>query len=130
MKKVIYLKAKCDKRIINIVILLVEIILFTIVVILKVPLECMFQRYFHIACPGCGMTRAFLSILELDFISAIRYNILSVPIFAFLCIMSAGLIKDIIQNTSTTLEKAIKMFKKYSIVIILALIASFIYNII
>lgn len=42
-------------------------------------------NYFHVCncpiklmigfpCPGCGMTRACLSILRLDFVSAFRYN--------------------------------------------------------
>ena len=27
-------------------------------------------------CPGCGMTRAAISLLKLDFTSAIKYNII------------------------------------------------------
>lgn len=52
---------------------------------LKVP--CIFQMLFDMPCPGCGMTRALLSVLRLDFVSAFNYHPMfwSVPVvFAFL----------------------------------------------
>ena len=35
---------------------------------------CIFLYLFNIPCPGCGMTRAFLSLLKFDFKSAFIYN--------------------------------------------------------
>lgn len=35
---------------------------------------CVFLEIFKIPCPGCGMTRALLSLLRLDLIGAIKYN--------------------------------------------------------
>ena len=35
---------------------------------------CIFIYLFNVPCPGCGMTRAFLSLLKLDFKSAFIYN--------------------------------------------------------
>lgn len=35
---------------------------------------CLIKNIFGVECPGCGMTRAFLSILHLDFEAAIAYN--------------------------------------------------------
>lgn len=35
---------------------------------------CPFYRIFGIPCPGCGMTRAFLACLRLDFAAAWRYH--------------------------------------------------------
>lgn len=48
-------------------------------VLLLVPVEaakdlCLFKKIFGINCWNCGMTRAFLSILHLDFNSAYMYN--------------------------------------------------------
>jgi len=65
-----------------------KIILFFIVnailviLLYLIPLEgnkvlenlCIFKNIFGIECPGCGMTRAFLSILHFEFDKAIAYN--------------------------------------------------------
>lgn len=39
-------------------------------------ITCVFLKIFGLPCPGCGMTRAALSLLKLDFYSAAKYNIL------------------------------------------------------
>lgn len=57
--------------------LILNVILITI--LLAVPIEvandlCLFKKLFGINCWNCGMTRAFLSMLHLDFDSAYKYN--------------------------------------------------------
>ncbi len=37
-------------------------------------ITCVFQHLLGIPCPGCGMTRALLSLLRLDFAAAWDYN--------------------------------------------------------
>lgn len=37
-------------------------------------ISCFFRHFFGIICPGCGMTRAVLSVFRLDFAAAFRYN--------------------------------------------------------
>ena len=39
-------------------------------------ITCVFIEFLGIPCPGCGMTRAFLSLLTLDFYQAVKYNVL------------------------------------------------------
>ena len=51
-----------------------------------IPLICPFRAISGIPCPGCGMTRAFLALAEGDFLGALRFNPLSVPLFAALVI--------------------------------------------
>ena len=74
------------KRIINLIILLSDTLFIFIIVTGKVNVECLFKKIFHISCPGCGLTRSFRSILNLDFINAFKYNILGIPLF-ILCII-------------------------------------------
>ena len=69
------------KRIINLIILLSDTLFIFIIVTGKVNVECLFKKIFHISCPGCGLTRSFRSILNLDFINAFKYNILGIPLF-------------------------------------------------
>ena len=69
------------KRIINLIILLSGTLFIFIIVTGKVNVECLFKKIFHISCPGCGLTRSFRSILNLDFINAFKYNILGIPLF-------------------------------------------------
>ncbi len=46
----------------------------------KIP--CPFAHFFNVQCLGCGMTRAYLSALRLDFASAFRFHSMfwSIPI--------------------------------------------------
>jgi len=47
--------------------------------------ECAFNKLTGLYCPGCGGTRAVYSILRLDIIGAMRYNI-TVPFGVFVYI--------------------------------------------
>lgn len=37
-------------------------------------IPCFYYTNFGIQCPGCGLTRMFLSLSRLDFVSAFKYN--------------------------------------------------------
>lgn len=41
---------------------------------MKVKSVCLFKNLFDIYCAGCGGTRMIVSLLELDFYQAFRYN--------------------------------------------------------
>lgn len=51
----------------------VTVICFAIIVISGIY-RCPFKLIFGVDCPGCGMTRAFISALKLDFKAAFRYH--------------------------------------------------------
>lgn len=75
---------KIEKK--HIYILLTLIICIFIFVINKYKIPCIINSVFGIFCPGCGITRMFLSIIKLDFYQAFRYNIivfLLLPLFVF-----------------------------------------------
>jgi len=49
-----------------------------------VSIPCIFHQVTGYYCPGCGITRAFFSLLQLDVVNAFRYNSLVIcmlPIF-------------------------------------------------
>lgn len=43
-----------------------------------IGLFCVFNKLTGLYCSGCGMTRAVLSLVNLDFYQAFRYNIFSI----------------------------------------------------
>ena len=52
-------------------------------------ITCPIRYVFGVSCPGCGMTRACMSALRLDFGGAFAYHplwVLLVPFFAFLVV--------------------------------------------
>ena len=51
---------------------------------------CVFRKFLHFPCPGCGMTRAWLSFLQLDFASAFSYH----PMFWSLPLLYLYLLYD------------------------------------
>ena len=112
------------KRIINLIILLSGTLFIFIIVTGKFNVECLFKKIFHISCPGCGLTRSFRSILNLDFINAFKYNILGIPLFILCIIYTILLIKDIITGEGTANKWIIRIFSKYYILIICLFIIS------
>lgn len=52
---------------------------------------CPIDRFFHISCPACGVTRAWLSFFKGDIAAAFGYNLffIIIPPFLFLSIVTA-----------------------------------------
>ena len=48
--------------------------------IVDITIPCIFSYVFDIHCPGCGLTRSFIEILQLNFKKSLEYNILTLPI--------------------------------------------------
>ena len=61
--------------------------------ILRIP--CLFQSFWGIECPGCGMTRAMLAVLRLDLKAAFAYHPMfwSVPILYLYFLADNGIFK-------------------------------------
>lgn len=59
------------------------LILIVILAVFKIfDIPCIFNLIFKIPCPSCGMTRAYINLLHLDFIGAFRMHPMfwSVPV--------------------------------------------------
>lgn len=78
---------------------------------------CLVYNIFGVKCFGCGMTRAFVSILRFDFISAEKYNLLSVPIFIGIVIYCIFLLTDIIFDSRLIKTMENFLSKKYMYVV-------------
>ena len=87
-------------------ILLSLIICIFIFLINNIKIPCVVNSIFGIYCPGCGITRMFISIVKLDFYQAFRYNpmvFLLLPFFIFYGILEVRAIiykKDNILNNT------------------------------
>lgn len=77
------------------IILFVIINLILLLVLYNIPIEnsmesiCIFKRLTGRECFNCGMTRAFLSILHLNFEDAINYNWKVIIVFPYTVIIYA-----------------------------------------
>ena len=49
-------------------------VLLKIVFSTNILIPCLWKTLFHIECPGCGLTRAFIKILHLNIIGAYKTN--------------------------------------------------------
>ena len=69
---------------IKIVICILGILAIQIYYECDVKIPCIFFELTGLYCPGCGITRAFFSLLKLDIYQAFRYNILVITLLPFL----------------------------------------------
>ena len=116
------------KRVINLLILTIIIIFVLLMVSGTIHYSCIFKRIFNICCPGCGLTRSFRCILNFDFIEAIKYNILGIPLFILCIIYIILLIRDVIIGSDKGNKLVLYIFSKYYILIICLFIVSMIIN--
>lgn len=65
------------KRILKILLFLIILTIFMILsikILNSINYECFLKKYFNIKCVGCGATRMFTAILNLEFYKAFMYN--------------------------------------------------------
>ena len=84
-----FLKAQTkNQRIRNVLLLTAAILfaggIFALLGYFGIGIPCFFHLVTKLNCPGCGNTRAALSLLRLDFAAAFRYNMMFLPEFLYL----------------------------------------------
>ncbi|MBR2611820.1 MAG: DUF2752 domain-containing protein [Clostridia bacterium] len=73
-----------------------------VVVMNIIDVACVFKEIFGIFCPGCGMTRAYISLLYLDFRSAFLYHPMfwSIPLLILFYLFDGKLFRQKWLNTT------------------------------
>lgn len=75
-------------------ILVIIILLFALGLLamqyLGIGIPCMYYELTGLYCPGCGMTRATMSLLKLDFYQAVRYNAFSIVAIPLIALYAIG----------------------------------------
>ena len=115
-------------RIKNGSILLILIIFLCLCLIAFMPVNCVLKTVTGIYCPACGMTRSFLSILNFNFIDAIKYNLLGIPLFIAIILSITIMIKELMLNQFNYIPKLLKFFEKHYIIILVLLGINMILN--
>lgn len=99
-------------------------VLYAVTKALSIPL-CLFQNLFHTACPGCGLTRGFIAILRLDFQGAMRYHVLSIPLFVGILAYSILCFSDILFERNDLDRLGRRLGSKYGIALLICLWIAF-----
>ena len=110
------------KRIKEYAILAIFFFVVLLLYIFNIPIPCIFHKITGFYCPGCGITRMFISIFQLDFKQAFNYNE-----FAF-CLLVISIIYLIINTIYFIITK--KQIKIPNIIIYIILICLIIFGII
>lgn len=65
--------------------ILLAILAGAMVLLVQLDASCLVRKYLGIICPACGMSRAWLAVLRLEFASAFSYHPMfwSIPVLAF-----------------------------------------------
>ncbi len=105
------------------------IILYACTLIFKTSL-CPIKKLFGFSCFGCGLTRGFISILHLDFHSAFKHHILSVPLFFCIALYCFFAITDIVFNKNFIdfIEKQLSRKFAYIFYLLALIIAVYLNN--
>ena len=87
---------------------------------------CLSRAIFDVACPGCGLSRAFLSILSFDIIGAVEYHVLSVPLFLAILSYSMICVTDILfdRDDIARIENALRRKSVLILLFIVLLIST------
>ncbi len=81
-------------------------------------IPCIFKKITGLYCPGCGITRCFLSLLKLDYYSAFRYNMLVFLLLPFLIFYVLYNIYLYITNEEDKIIKKISKKVWYALLIV------------
>lgn len=87
------------------------VFLFVILASITLPVDpnmtlipCLFKSVFHILCPGCGMTRAFILLGHFHFQEALKMNINSIFIYIIILTLTMNGIVGVMTGRKIKLQ--------------------------
>ena len=89
---------------------------------------CLFFNLFKIPCPGCGLTRASILILQLKIVESFKYNIIAIPVLLFIIFLILGNLYDYIYKVKKMNQLLTKYQTGLIIISIILMIISWLYN--
>ena len=75
-----------------------------------IGIPCIFHETLHIYCPGCGLSRMFFAIFELNFYQAFRYNPMWFCCLPFLSVIGIDALIAYLYKRKTKIARKIPMF--------------------
>lgn len=115
-------------RLKNLIIIGLITILPIIIFIFNIKLDCIIKKYLHFACPGCGLTRAYQELLQLNIFDSFKYNICAIPLAVISLYLIIRLFIDTIKNKNNFINDLNLFLKRHHIKIIILLIIITIIN--
>ena len=94
----------------------------------NIGFPCAVNKVFGIYCPGCGLTRAGVAMLQLEFYRAFRYNAFSLILIPLIFIVVIGFIWEYVFDKSSFIAKVPAAFwiVLFSCVFIYGIVRNFI----
>ena len=108
--------------------LVIILIVISILLFNGIYIPCIFHEITGLYCPGCGITRLFLSLLTFDFYQAYRYNQLVFILLPFTLILIIDYLFKTLTNKKNILYYKINN-KVWYLLIVLTILFGIIRNI-
>lgn len=112
----------------NITLVLVAVGFVALTRIFNIETPCPFYKITGLHCPGCGITRMFLAILQLNFYQAFRYNPLVFCLLPFATLLFVDYVIRSFKNISGSLYTRLPD-QLWSILLIIALVYGILRNV-
>ena len=86
-------------------ILILAGLIYAALYLMGIQIPCLFHLLTGLYCPGCGISRMFISILHLDFLNALRYNSMVMFLSPFLLVLLFQVLFSYVKTGSKKLSK-------------------------